>query len=69
MGDILRVVVVQDLNLGGIIHAVLIVFIGKDAYILDNQIKQVVPALKIYHYVPIYAINEDHWWKYSIQQQ
>lgn len=63
-GDILRVVVVQDLNLGGIIHAVLIAYDDGEGLILDNQIKQVVPALKIYHYVPIYSINERHWWQY-----
>lgn len=68
MGDVVRVAVVQDLNLGGIIHAVLIVFVGKDAYILDNQIKQVMPAVKIYHYVPIYSINEDHWWRYLVSR-
>ena len=62
-GDVLRVAVVQDLNLGGIIHAVLVVYIGSTAYILDNQIKQVMLATKIYHYVPIYSINEKHWWQ------
>ena len=63
-GDVLRVAIVRDLNLGGIIHAVLIVFVDGKAYILDNQIKQVMPALKIYHYVPVYSINEKHWWQY-----
>ena len=67
-GDILRVVVVDDLNLGGIIHAVLIVYVDDEAFILDNQIKQVVPALRIYHYVPIYSINEKHWWQYYMKQ-
>lgn len=59
----LRIVIVQDLNLGGIIHAILAVT-GKDkeVFILDNQIPQVMPALKIYHYRPIYAINETAWW-------
>jgi len=62
--SLMRVVVVQDLNLGGIIHAVLVVFVDGKAYILDNQIKQVIPALSVYHYVPIYSINEQHWWRH-----
>jgi predicted transglutaminase-like cysteine proteinase len=62
--DKMRVEVVRDLNLGGIIHAVLVVFIDEKAYMLDNQIKQVVTTDKIYHYVPIYSINEQHWWQH-----
>lgn len=61
----LRVMIVQDFNLGGIIHAVLGVYDENNTlYILDNQIKQVVPALSIYHYKPIYGINEEGWWAY-----
>jgi predicted transglutaminase-like cysteine proteinase len=62
--DKLRIIIVQDLNLGGIIHAILGVYDGGDLYILDNQIKQVTPALKIFHYRPVYGINEDAWWSY-----
>ncbi|MDE2107446.1 MAG: transglutaminase-like cysteine peptidase [Patescibacteria group bacterium] len=64
--DQLRVIVVQDLNLGGIIHAVLGVYDDDDELlILDNQSPQVIPALRIYHYRPVYGINEDNWWAYS----
>jgi predicted transglutaminase-like cysteine proteinase len=62
--DRLRVIIVQDLNLGGIIHAILGVYDGDELYILDNQIKQVMPAMKIYHYRPIYGVNEASWWAY-----
>lgn len=63
--DRLRVIVLQDLNLGGIIHAVLGVYDDDDKLmILDNQSHQVRPALKIYHYRPIYGINEESWWAY-----
>lgn len=62
--DRLRIIVVQDLNLGGIIHAILGVYDKDSLFILDNQIKQVTPALKIFHYRPVYAINEDAWWSY-----
>jgi predicted transglutaminase-like cysteine proteinase len=64
--DRLRIIVLQDFNLGGIIHAVLGVYDEDgDLYILDNQIKQVMPALKIYHYRPIYGVNEHWWWAYT----
>lgn len=60
----MRIMIVQDLNLGGIIHAILGVYDGDKLYILDNQIKQVVDALSIYHYRPIYGANAKHWWRY-----
>lgn len=61
----LRIIIVQDFNLGGVIHAVLGVYEGKALYILDNQIKQVMEAKRIYHYKPIYGINEEGWWAYQ----
>lgn len=61
----LRLMVVQDFNLGGIIHAILGIYGDDEAlYILDNQIRQVIPALSVYHYRPIYGINEEGWWAY-----
>lgn len=64
--DRMRIIIVQDLNLGGIIHAILGVYDDDDKImILDNQIKQVIPALKIYHYRPIYGVNENNWWTYQ----
>jgi predicted transglutaminase-like cysteine proteinase len=57
----LRIVVLQDTNLR-IPHAVLAVYAGDDIYILDNQIRQVVTHRDIVHYVPVYSINEAHWW-------
>lgn len=66
--DRMRIIIVQDLNLGGIIHAILGVYDNDDnLIILDNQIKHVIPALKIYHYRPIYGVNETYWWTYSPQ--
>jgi predicted transglutaminase-like cysteine proteinase len=63
--DKLRVIIVQDLNLGGIIHAVLGVY-DDDTHlnILDNQSMQIVPAINIYHYLPIYGLNEKSWFAY-----
>lgn len=62
--DVMRITVLRDLNLGGIIHAILVVSVDGKTYILDNQIKQVVSTDKVYHYVPIYSINEEHWWQH-----
>lgn len=62
--ETMRVTVVRDMNLGNIVHAVLVVKRDGESFVLDNQIKQVLPATKIYHYVPVYGINETHWWQY-----
>ena len=59
--DRLRIVVLQDLNLG-IAHAVLIVFVNGQPMLLDNQISDVIPASAVHHYKPIYSINENAWW-------
>lgn len=62
--DVLRVVAVKDLNLK-IGHAVLVVFFKGKPYVLDNQIKQVVPTEKIKHYLPVFSINTKAWWKHQ----
>jgi predicted transglutaminase-like cysteine proteinase len=61
--EMMRIQIVSDLNLGGVIHAILIVFVDGQVYVLDNQIKQVMLAVNIYHYKPIFSINEHHWWR------
>jgi predicted transglutaminase-like cysteine proteinase len=62
--DDMRIVVLQDLNLK-VAHAVLVVYVDGQPYILDNQVEQVIPAKKIKHYMPIYSINETNWWRHS----
>ncbi len=62
--DRLRIVVLQDTNLR-IPHAVLAVYNNNDVLILDNQTNQVVSHRDIVHYVPVYSINEAHWWIYT----
>ncbi len=57
----MRIVVLQDLNLK-IAHAVLAVYVDGEAWILDNQIKQIVTAGTIRHYRPLFSLNEDSWW-------
>jgi len=59
--ETMRIVVLQDTNLR-IPHAVLAVADKDDIMILDNQIQEVVSHRTIVHYVPVYSINEQHWW-------
>ena len=59
----IRIVVLQDTNLR-IAHAVLAVENQGDIMILDNQVADIVSHRHIVHYVPIYALNEQHWWMY-----
>lgn len=61
----MRIMIVQDNNLGGIMHAVLEVRDGNTRYILDNQVKAVTNQANIFHYRPIYAINTQAWWAYQ----
>ena len=59
----MRIVVLQDTNLR-LAHAVLAVDYKGDTLILDNQVAEVVSHRYVVHYVPIYALNEQHWWMY-----
>lgn len=61
----MRIIIVQDNNLGGIMHAVLEVRVGGNRYLLDNQAKTVTNQADIFHYRPIYAINAQAWWAYQ----
>jgi len=61
--DQLRLVIAKDSNIN-IYHAVLAVYLEHKIYILDNRIKQVVSDRDIAHLEPIYAINENNWWRY-----
>ena len=58
---LMRVVIVQDTNLR-IPHAVMAIVSNDDILILDNQIDEVISHTDIFHYVPVYSVNEDHWW-------
>jgi len=59
----MRVVLLQDNNLN-LLHSVLAVEDKGKVYILDNQISQVVRDKDIHHYMPIYSINEQGWWRH-----
>ena len=57
----MRVVIVQDTNLR-IPHAVMAIEDDEDILILDNQIEEVISHADIFHYVPVYSVNEKNWW-------
>ena len=57
----MRVVVVQDTN-QRIAHAVMSIDRKNDILILDNQIDEVISHRNIFHYVPVYSVNETSWW-------
>lgn len=57
----LRLVVLDDQQ-KRTTHAVLVVYEGVKAHMLDNQIKQVVTPNTVSHYKPLYSLNEKGWW-------
>lgn len=61
----MRIVIVNDQNIRAI-HAVLTVYVNGKAYLLDNQIKQLIAADSVRHYRPIYSINEQGWWRHRV---
>jgi predicted transglutaminase-like cysteine proteinase len=61
----MRILVVRDQSLGGVIHAILEVDVDGEAKILDNQSRTVKAVASIYRYNPVFAINESKWWAYS----
>lgn len=62
--DNMRIVILNDNNLG-VIHAVLAVYHDDEVLILDNQISRVTSHKRIFHYTPIYSINEYNWWRHG----
>jgi predicted transglutaminase-like cysteine proteinase len=59
--DRMRLVVLNDLNLR-VAHAVLVVYLDGAAWMLDNQIREVVQTDVVRHYRAIYSLNESAWW-------
>lgn len=56
-------VAVKDLNLK-VGHAILVAMLNGKIYVLDNQIPQVIEAVKIRHYDPVFSINQHYWWRH-----
>lgn len=61
--DNLRIVVLQD-RIRGIAHAILVVLLDGDAYVLDNVTSVVFSHSKYSHYVPYYSLNENYRWSH-----
>ena len=56
----MRVVAVKDLNLK-VGHAILVVFVDDKTVVLDNQIKHLIEAKNVHHYLPVFSINTAYW--------
>ena len=61
--DNLRIVVLRD-RIRGIAHAILVVILDGDAYVLDNVSSVVFSHDKYSHYVPYYSLNEKYRWSH-----
>lgn len=61
--EAMRVVVLEDMNLKAM-HAVLAVTFEGRQQILDNQIAVITDDRRIRHYRPIFAVNEEGWWRF-----
>lgn len=59
--DRMRIVVLRD-TLRDLAHAVLVVYLDKDAYVLDNLSNAVLSHERLRHYLPQYSINESGRW-------
>ena len=57
----MRIVAVKD-TIRQMGHAVLIVYMNNDAYVLDNQTRLVLSHAKFSHYVPQFSVNETTRW-------
>lgn len=62
----LRIVVLQDTDTGRP-HAVLAVYEGDDAFVLDNRLAEVVRDRDLSSYIPFYSLNETAWWLHGDQ--
>jgi predicted transglutaminase-like cysteine proteinase len=59
----MRIAAVKD-GIRGLGHAVLVVFMDDDAYILDNLTNLVLSHKKLTHYTPQYTVNKDYMWRH-----
>ncbi len=59
--DQMRIAIVQD-KVKNVPHAILIVYEGGKAHVLDNQDAHVRNADDINRYKPIFSLNSNNWW-------
>jgi predicted transglutaminase-like cysteine proteinase len=60
-GKDMRIVAIKD-TIRNIGHAVLVVYLDSDAFVLDNQTVMVLSHVKYKHYLPQYSVNEQFRW-------
>jgi predicted transglutaminase-like cysteine proteinase len=59
----MRIFSVRLRNLGGIGHAILVVYQGNKAWVLDNRNQRVLDASLItLEFQPVMSLNEQQWW-------
>ncbi|GAB2179446.1 transglutaminase-like cysteine peptidase [Dongia sp. agr-C8] len=59
----MRIFSVRVRSLGGIGHAILVVYQGNKAWVLDNRTKSVMDASLIkLEFQPVMSLNENQWW-------
>jgi predicted transglutaminase-like cysteine proteinase len=63
--DRLRIALAMD-ERRRLYHAVLVVYLRDDAYVLDNQIKRVTPHREITHYRPLASFNSRRLWLHRV---
>lgn len=64
----LRIVIVME-KIRNIAHAVLVVFLNNDAYVLDNLTSSVLSHTKSRNYAPQYSVNEQYRWAHVRPKQ
>lgn len=64
----LRIVIVME-KIRNIAHAVLVVFINDDAYVLDNLTSSVLSHTRSRNYAPQYSVNEQYRWAHVRPKQ
>jgi len=59
----MRIFQVRIRSLGGIGHAILVVYQGDKAWVLDNRTRSVMDASRIQvEFQPVMSLNENQWW-------
>ena len=59
----MRIVAVRIRSLGGLGHAVLVVYEGNDVFVLDNRVAAVMnEKLVRVEFQPALSVNEQYWW-------
>lgn len=61
--DTMRIAAVRD-TIRGIGHAVLVIYAGNEAYVLDNLSNLVLSHKRLKHYRPLFTVNENYLWRH-----